>query len=134
MAGTVHVYGVVGYDVATASYYTYTYNVLADETFDENKSLLLFDPVATWKKTMLAPGTYTMRELLVPVFKNGECVYESPSVMEIRAYCQQEKDSLWEETRRLRYPHEVHVDLSDALWNMKHQLLDSISTKIVSEQ
>ena len=107
---------------------------LADETFDENKSLLLFDPVATWKKTMLAPGTYTMRELLVPVFKNGECVYESPSVMEIRAYCQQEKDSLWEETRRLRYPHEVHVDLSDALWNMKHQLLDSISTKIVSEQ
>ena len=107
---------------------------LADETFDENKSLLLFDPVATWKKTMLAPGTYTMRELLVPVFKNGECVYESPTVMEIRAYCQQEKDSLWEETRRLRYPHEVHVDLSDALWNMKHQLLDSISTKIVSEQ
>ena len=30
-AGTVHVFGVVGYDVATASYYTYTFNVLDDE-------------------------------------------------------------------------------------------------------
>lgn len=31
-AGTVHVYGVVGYDVATASYYTYSFNVLDDNT------------------------------------------------------------------------------------------------------
>ena len=31
-AGTIHVYGVVGYDVATASYYTYCFNVLDDRT------------------------------------------------------------------------------------------------------
>lgn len=30
-AGTVHVFGVVGYDIATNSYYTYTYNVLDNE-------------------------------------------------------------------------------------------------------
>ena len=48
---------------------------LVDEEFDEKNSLLLFDPIETWKKTHLAPGTYTMRELLVPIFKNGECVY-----------------------------------------------------------
>ena len=99
---------------------------LADEKFDESQSLLLFDPIQTWKKTHLAPGTYTMRELLVPVFKNGECVYESPSVMEIREYCNQEKETLWDETRRLRYPHEVHVDLSDALWKMKNELLEKL--------
>lgn len=98
---------------------------LADETFDEDKPLLLFDPIQTWKKTLLSPGTYTMRELLVPVFKDGACVYESPSVMEIREYCSQEKETLWDETRRLRYPHEVHVDLSDALWKMKNELLDT---------
>ena len=60
---------------------------LVDEEFDEKNSLLLFDPIETWKKTHLAPGTYTMRELLVPIFKNGECVYESPKVMDIREYC-----------------------------------------------
>ena len=48
---------------------------LVDEEFDEKNSLLLFDPIETWKKTHLAPGTYTMRELLVPIFKNGKCVY-----------------------------------------------------------
>lgn len=98
---------------------------LVDESFDENKSLLLFDPIETWKKTHLAPGTYTMRELLVPVFKDGQCVYNSPKVMDIRAYCMKELDTLWDESKRLVNPHEVHVDLSNKLWHMKNQLLDS---------
>ena len=97
---------------------------LVDEHYDETNSLLLFDPVATWKKTLLAPGTYTMRELLIPIFKDGVRVYESPKVMEIREYCQKEKETLWEETKRLVNPHEVHVDLSNELWHMKQQLLD----------
>ncbi len=98
---------------------------LVDEVFDENNSLLLFDPIETWKKTHLAPGTYTMREILVPVFKNGECIYHSPKVMEIRDYCKKELDTLWDESKRLVNPHEVHVDLSNELWHMKNQLLDS---------
>ena len=98
---------------------------LVDEEFDEKNSLLLFDPIETWKKTHLAPGTYTMRELLVPIFKNGECVYESPKVMDIREYCKKEQETLWDESRRLVNPHEIHVDLSNELWHMKAQLLDS---------
>lgn len=98
---------------------------LVEEQFDENKSLLLFDPVETWKKTHLAPGTYTMREILVPVFKNGQCIYHSPKVMDIQTYCKKELDTLWDESRRLVNPHEIHVDLSNELWHMKNQLLDS---------
>ena len=98
---------------------------LVDEAYDENNSLLLFDPVETWKKTHLAPGSYTLRELLVPVFKNGECIYQSPKVMDIRTYCKQEQETLWDESRRLVNPHEIHVDLSNELWHMKNQLLDS---------
>ena len=59
----------------------------ADETFDESQDLLLFDPLETWKKTKLAGGTYTMREMLVPIFKNGECIYTSPTVTDIAEYC-----------------------------------------------
>lgn len=98
---------------------------LADEKYDTSHSLLLFDPIETWKKTHLAPGSYTMRELLIPVFQNGKCVYQSPSVMEIREYCRQEMETLWEESKRLEFPHKVHVDLSNELWHMKNQLLDS---------
>ena len=98
---------------------------LVDEVYDEDKSLLLFDPIETWKKTLLSPGTYTLRELMIPVFKSGECVYHSPKVMEIQKYCKGELDTLWEESKRLINPHEIHVDLSNELWHMKNQLLDS---------
>ena len=98
---------------------------LVDEEYDTNKSLLLFDPIETWKKTHLAPGSYTMREMMVPVFLKGQCVYESPKVMDIQKYCKKELSTLWEESLRLEYPHRVHVDLSKPLWDMKNQLLDS---------
>lgn len=98
---------------------------LNGENFEEKHSMLLFDPIETWKKTHLAPNTYTIRELLVPVFQDGTCVYESPAVMDIKDYCKKELDTLWEESRRLVNPHEVHVDLSNELWSMKKQLLDN---------
>lgn len=101
----------------------------ADETYDESEDLLLFDPVATWKKTKLPGGSYTMREILVPIFLNGQCVYESPTVMEIAAYCKEEKESLWDETKRLFNPHRVYVDLSQKLFDEKQSLLNQMSAK-----
>lgn len=102
---------------------------LVGEKYNENEALMLFDPVATWKKTWLEPGTYTMREILVPVFRDGECVYSSPSVMELRDYCTKEKETLWDETKRLVNPQEVYVDLSNELYQVKQQLLDSMGKK-----
>ena len=100
---------------------------LADEKFDENKDLRLFDPVETWKKTKYKAGTYEMRELLVQIFDEGTCVYDSPSVMEMREYCKKEQETLWNESRRLVNPHEVYVDLSDRLYAMKAELLENLS-------
>ena len=99
----------------------------ADETYDTDEDLLLFDPTATWKKTKLAGGSYTMREILKPVFINGACVYDSPSVMEIAAYCAEEKKTLWDETKRLFNPHKVYVDLSRKLYDEKQALLNQMS-------
>lgn len=98
---------------------------LVGEKFSESEPLLLFDPVETWKKTYLLPGEYTMRELLVPIFVKGECVYESPATMEIRDYCAKELDTLWEETRRLVNPNKVYVDLSNELYQVKQKLLSN---------
>ena len=97
---------------------------LHDEHFTSDKPLLLFDPIATWKKTYLKPNTYTLKELLVPIFINGKCVYTSPSVMEIRDYCAKEQDTLWDECRRLTNPHNVYVDLSSKLYQIKTDLLN----------
>ena len=102
----------------------------ADEVFDPEQDLILFDPIYTWKKTKLKGGTYTMRELLVPVFINGECVYQSPSVTEIAKYCKEEKETLWEETKRLFNPHKVYIDLSRKLYDVKEQLLNEMNKGI----
>ena len=102
---------------------------LEEETLDTSEELLLFDPLDTWKKTLLPADTYYTKELLVPIFKNGNCVYQSPSVMEIREYCKEEMDTLWEESRRLEYPHRTHVDLSQKLWDLKNSLLNEYHNK-----
>ena len=102
---------------------------LADEIFDESRDMILFDPIETWKKTKLKGGTYTLRELLVPVFLKGGCVYTSPSVMEIRDIRTREKETLWDESKRLVNPQKVYVDLSDRLYRTKAELLEEMSLK-----
>ncbi|MBQ6603092.1 MAG: nicotinate phosphoribosyltransferase [Eubacterium sp.] len=100
---------------------------LEGETFDPAQDMLIFDPNATWKKTLIKGGTYTLRELLVPIFKKGICCYESPSVMDIQKLCFAEKNTLWDESLRLVNPQEVYVDLSQKLYDTKVRLLEEIS-------
>lgn len=102
---------------------------LCDEAIDENEDLIIFDPVETWKKTKIHAGTYTVRELLVPIFVGGECIYHSPSLMEIRDICAKEKETLWDETLRLVNPHEMYVDLSQKLYDIKAQLLEEMGSQ-----
>lgn len=99
---------------------------LADETFDESLDLKLFDPNAPWKKTKLTGGSYTMREMLIPVIQNGKTIYHSPSVMEIQGICAKEKETLWEETKRFANPQEIYVDLSQKLYELKTSLLNEM--------
>ena len=102
---------------------------MADEVFDSSEDLLLFDPAEPWKKTKLKGNSYSMRPIMQQIFQKGECIYTSPSVMDIRAYCQKELDTLWEETKRLVNPHKVYVDLSKKLYDIKITLLDQMSEK-----
>ena len=102
---------------------------LAEEEYSEADELTLFDPQEPWKKTKLPGATYTLRPLMEQIFKDGQCCYTSPKVMDIRAYCQQELDTLWEESKRLVNPQAVYVDLSKKLYDMKMNLLEEMSGK-----
>ncbi|MBQ2719619.1 MAG: nicotinate phosphoribosyltransferase [Clostridia bacterium] len=93
-----------------------------DEVIDTAKPLELFDPEETWKRKTVTE--YTLRPLLVPIFRDGVQVYTSPSVADIRAYCQKEVATLWEEVRRFENPHRYYVDLSQKLWGIKRELLE----------
>ena len=90
------------------------YLCVYDETVDDSKPLTIFDPDATWKKKEVY--NFTAREMQVPVFRNGQCVYELPSLEEIQAYCAKQIDTLWDEVKRFDNPHKYYVDLSRKLW------------------
>ena len=92
-----------------------------DEVIDDSKPIELFDPDFTWKRKTFTD--YTAKELLLPVFLGGKCVYECPSTDEIKAYCAEQLDLLWDEVKRFENPHNYYVDLSQKLWDIKHQLL-----------
>jgi nicotinate phosphoribosyltransferase len=94
---------------------------LADETYDAADPLLLFDPENTWKRTLFT--SYTLRALLVPIFRGGELVYELPAIGQIRDYARAELNTLWEEYKRLHKPHLYKVDLSQKLWDLKQGML-----------
>ena len=99
--------------------------MLEEEEIDTGKPLTIFDPVDTWKKMTLR--NYTVKELLVPVFVNGECVYETPNLLDIQAYAKSELDTLWDEYKRLTNPHVFKVDLSQKLYDLKQKLLKDYS-------
>ena len=100
---------------------------LHDEVIDNTKPHVIFDPVATWKQKTLT--NFTVRELQVPIFKNGKRVYDSPSIDKIRDYCKREVDSLWDEVKRFENPHRYYVDLSQKLWDIKKELCVANSMK-----
>ena len=95
--------------------------MLADETFDPDEPHKIFDENATWKIKVLE--NYTVEDLLIPVFTDGELVYTSPSEEEIRAYCFDRIDTLWDEIKRFENPHKYYVDLSEKLWQIKRELI-----------
>ena len=99
------------------------YLCLHDEVVDDSQDLEIFDPQATWKRKNIY--NFTAKELLVPIFQNGELVYDMPSLPDIQKYCAAQVDTLWDEVQRFDNPHTYYVDLSQKLWDIKYALLKS---------
>ena len=94
-----------------------------DEVIDSSLPYVLFHPVYTWKQRIVT--NYTVRPLRVKLFDKGKCVYNSPSIDDIRSYCMNEVDTLWDQIKRFENPQTYFVDLSKKLWNCKNELLES---------
>lgn len=100
---------------------------LEDENISELDEYELFDPDYSWKRKTVT--NFVARQLLVPVFENGKCVCKRSNIADIRAYCAEQVDTLWEEVLRFEYPHNYYVDLSEKLWNEKQKLIQESRNK-----
>ncbi len=97
------------------------YLCVYDETVDDSGEMEIFDPDATWKTKNVY--NFTAKELMVQIFKDGKLVYDCPDLQQIRTYCLQQVDTLWDEVKRFDNPHTYYVDLSKKLWDIKMSLL-----------
>lgn len=95
---------------------------LYDEEIDDSKEYTIFDPEYTWKKKSIS--NFTAKKILVPIFKNGKKIYESPSLEDIKKYCTEQINTLWDEVLRFENPHKYYVDLTKELWEIKNKLLE----------
>ena len=100
---------------------------LADEEIDDSQPYEIFHPEYTWKRKTVTD--FVAKKLQVPIFLNGQCVYDSPSVQEIQQYCEEQIGTLWDEMLRFEHPHKYYIDLSPKLWQMKSTLLEKYSSK-----
>ena len=95
--------------------------MLEEEQIDETEPLTIFSPTETWKRSTLT--NYYLKELLVPIFVDGKQVYESPGMLKIRDYCKEDMETLWPEYKRFSRPHIYKVDLSQKLFDLKHDMI-----------
>lgn len=95
---------------------------LHDEVIDDTKEYVIFDPEHTWKKKVIQD--FRAEKLLVKIFENGKCLYSPKPLSEVRAYCKEQTDKLWDEVKRFENPHKYYVDLSKSLWEIKNKLLE----------
>ena len=94
---------------------------LYDETIPEDIEYEIFDPRAVWKRKKIS--NFYARDLRVQVFEKGKCVYDNPSIDDIKEYCSKELDSMWDEIKRFENPQTYYVDLSYDLWKLKNDML-----------
>ena len=98
--------------------------VLDGETISEDEPYDIFDPSAVWKRKKIE--NFYVKNLREQIFDKGECVYESPSVDEIRDYCSQQLDVMWDEMKRFENPQTYYVDLSYNLWRLKNKMIEEL--------
>jgi len=98
-----------------------------DEKIDDDNPYEIFDPNNTWKRKTITD--FEAKELLVPIFEKGKRVYDSPSLEEIKNYCKDSVEKIWDEVRRFENPHEYYVDMSQKLWDIRYRLLSGHDAK-----
>lgn len=100
---------------------------LHDEIIDEKEEYLLFDPEHTWKQKIVT--SFTVEPMLHPIYVEGKLVYDIPSLEKVRATKISEMNRLWDEVKRLEFPHQYYVDLSKPLWDLKQNLIKEFSRR-----
>jgi nicotinate phosphoribosyltransferase len=97
---------------------------LEDEDPRQEDELTLRHPSAAQASRKLSANEISEIEpLLVDVIVDGDQVYDSPSMDEMRALRDRDLERLDPGVKRIMYPHIYHVSLTQRLWDLKQELM-----------
>ncbi len=98
---------------------------LHDETIDDEKPYVIFDPDFVWKKKTVT--NFRAVEIRERIMNGGKNVMRRRTMQELQDYCKKQVDTLWDEVKRFENPHRYYVDLSQKLWDVKNTLISRYS-------
>jgi nicotinate phosphoribosyltransferase len=101
---------------------------LYDETLKDNQMIEVHPMLTPYLTSYVYPET--IKELQVPIFKNGELVYDVPTLLETRTYVQEQLQSeIWEEEQRFENPHLHYVNLTSKAYALKIDMYNALKNK-----
>lgn len=108
------------------------YITLSEEDPRHEERIKMFHPVHTFISKFVT--NFEAVPLLTQVVSKGEIVYESPEVMAIQGYANQNLDLLWDEYKRSLNPEEYPVDLSQKCWDNKMRKIQEVREMVENFQ
>jgi nicotinate phosphoribosyltransferase len=104
---------------------------LSNEVIPKDEYTMV-SPAEEWKKTHIS--NYDIKNLQIPIFRNGSQVYEAPSAEERKAYCEEQFETIYPEIKRGINPHEYYVDLSEKLLALKKEMIRNSLTAVLRDK
>jgi nicotinate phosphoribosyltransferase len=100
---------------------------LDDEDPREMEHILLHHPTEyTTYRTLARDDVSEIEPLLVDVVREGELLYDLPSIEDMRERRHADVERLDSGVKRLINPHIYHVSLTERLWDLKQELIEAV--------
>jgi nicotinate phosphoribosyltransferase len=103
----------------------YTMDVIYDLQSPLKEGSRSVDPLDPTKESIIKKGSYS-KDLLVPIFKEGKLVYNSPKLEDIRQYTKDELSRFQVGIKRFLNPHVYHVGMEKTIYDKKIDLIKEI--------
>jgi nicotinate phosphoribosyltransferase len=100
---------------------------LNEEVINSYSTFSLHHPTDPGKHRKITQNHISKSEpLLIEILKNGELIYNFPSIDEIRKTLSNDLELLDPGVKRLINPHVYHVSLTNKLWDLKQRLINDL--------
>ncbi len=98
-------------------------DMIYDESQNYDLKNEMVDPMDATRRRSFSSDEYEVEDLLIPIFLKGIKQYDSPSIHQIKKYCEEQLSKIDKSTLRFSYPHKYPVGLEASLHQLKIDLI-----------